>query len=321
MEIVDGVHRIETPLGDRFVCLFLLAGDRGGLLIDTGIDSTPREHLLPYLESINYSPDRVRWVLISHADFDHTAGGESVREICPNAEFICHRLDLAMVEDVERLIHDRYWEYSADHGIDDGAEAMEFIRSNSRHTLIDLAVTGGESIRLADDWVVEVLHTPGHTRGHLTVHDPRGKTLIIADASLHNAVRTKDGRPAFPPTYRYVDTYVSSANRLLGMPANLLLTSHYPTYTGPAIAEFLHETLGYVDRVDQALKDEFIRAGAPLTMKQLIESLAPKLGEWPAEAHPQIVFPFQGHLERMVEWGLLDQGRRDELKTYQWKND
>jgi len=27
MEIAQGIHRIETPLADRFVCLFLLVGE------------------------------------------------------------------------------------------------------------------------------------------------------------------------------------------------------------------------------------------------------------------------------------------------------
>ena len=59
-------------------------------------------------------------MLVSHADFDHSAGNASVREAAPHARFMCHDLDRVMVEDIERLIWDRYGEFIADHGIDDG---------------------------------------------------------------------------------------------------------------------------------------------------------------------------------------------------------
>ena len=132
MEIAPGIHRIEPPLADRFVCLFLLAGEECSLLIDTGLDSTPAEWLFPYMAATGLDPERIRHVLVSHADFDHIAGNASVREAAPHARFMCHDLDRVMVEDIERLIWDRYGEFIADHGIDDGDEAREFIRSNSR---------------------------------------------------------------------------------------------------------------------------------------------------------------------------------------------
>ncbi len=206
MEIAPGIHRIETPLADRFVCLFLLVGDECSLLIDTGVDGTPAESLFPYMAANGLDPESIGHVLISHADFDHFAGNAAVREAAPGARFMCHDLDREMVEDIERLIWDRYGEYIADHGIDDGDDAREFIRANTRTVPMDLTLQGGETIRQGGDWRVQVLHTPGHSRGHLSVYDPRSRTLIICDAALYNAVLTSDGAPAFPPTYRYVDT-------------------------------------------------------------------------------------------------------------------
>ena len=74
MEIAPNIHRIEAPLGERFVCMFLLDGDECALLIDTGMDSIPGEYLVPYLDAIGIPAEKIRYVLISHADFDHMAG-------------------------------------------------------------------------------------------------------------------------------------------------------------------------------------------------------------------------------------------------------
>lgn len=319
MEITSGIHRIEAPLGDRFVAVYLLAGEEDALLIDTGMDDTPHTYIAPYLDQIGLDPQRIRYVLTSHADFDHSAGNRSMKELAPNALFLCHVLDQPMIEDIEVMISARYGEFAADHGIDETDESKQFIRTSSRHVPVNVTVNGGETIRLGPTWHVEILHAPGHSRGHLSVYDARSQTLIICDATLGSAVLRKDGKPAFPPTYRYVDSYVATMNRFRGMNANLLLTCHYPVYRGTGVAEFLAESRAYVDRVDQALLDELAHVSAPPTMRELCTTLSPVLGEWPDAANIFLVYPLQGHLERLVQYGAVVTGRRDGLMTYRLK--
>ncbi|MCX6045993.1 MAG: MBL fold metallo-hydrolase [Chloroflexi bacterium] len=317
MEVAPGIHRIEAPLGDRFVAMYLLVGDECTMLLDTGMDKMPDQYVAPYLDQIGVPASKIRYVLNSHADYDHTAGNASAKELAPNAIFMCHYLDQAMVEDIDVMIRDRYSEFAVDHGIDESEEGKQAIRDASRHVPIDIALSGGERIRLGKDWFVEILHTPGHSRGHLTIHDPRSQTLIIFDATLWNAVLRKDGKPAFPPTYRFVDTYVASMNRFAGMQPKMILTSHYPIYKGAGVHEFLAESRAYVDRVDQALLQAIGQAATPPTMRELTEQLGSVLGEWPSAASVYLVNPFQGHLERLVQYGLVTTARRDGLLTYQ----
>lgn len=317
MEVAPRIHRIEAPFMGRFVCLYLLTGDRHALLIDTGTDAMPQQVLAPYLKRIGLDPARIRYVLNSHCDFDHVAGNGAVRELCPDAVFMCHALDRAMTEDIEAMIRDRYCEFEADHGISDGDEAKQFVRANSRTIPMDLLLRGGESLRLGEDWWVEVLHTPGHSHGHVSVLDESSRSLILCDATLYNAVLLADGKPAFPPTYRYVDTYVATMERFMGLQVEALLTSHYPVYRGTAVAEFLGESRAFVDRVDAALAREL--QGGTRTLKELTESLSPRLGEWPETSAPFLAYPLLGHLERMVQYGLAQTGRRDGRLTYRWK--
>jgi len=41
MEIAEGIHRIESDLGERFICQYALAGRDRVVLVDTGIADTP----------------------------------------------------------------------------------------------------------------------------------------------------------------------------------------------------------------------------------------------------------------------------------------
>lgn len=318
MEVAPNIHRLEVPLGDRFVCVFLLVGSRGILVLDTGMDDTPTQHIIPYLEKLNTSPERIRYVINSHADIDHTGGNMSLREMAPNAIFMCHELDRPMVEDLELMISARYGQFAADHGIDDSEDTKAWMRANARHGPIDIGLSGGETIHLDNGRHVEILFTPGHSRGHITVYDPRNRIALIADAALWNSILTKEGKPAFPPTYRYLDTYIASIQMLQSLPINTLLTSHYPICQGKDVAAFLGESRAYVDRVDRALAELLRSAKERYTLRELIAALKTKLGDWPNGAEILLDFPLAGHLERLAQYQKIKTERRDNLVTYRW---
>jgi glyoxylase-like metal-dependent hydrolase (beta-lactamase superfamily II) len=293
-------------------------GDERALLIDTGLDATPQDHLEPYLRQIGLAPDQIDYVLITHADFDHMGGNAAVRQLAPCAAFLCHELDRTMIEDIERMITARYGEYAADHQIDDSPETKDWIRANARGVPIDIGLQGGESVRLGADWRIQILHTAGHSRGHLSVYDPRSRTAIITDTALGRTLVTTAGAPAFPPTYRYVEPYLASIQRLQGMPIETLLTSHFPVYKGDESAAFLAASRAYAEQVDAAVRDELRGSDAAVSMRELIERLAPRLGDWPTGAEVYLVYPLQGHLERMTQHGLIAANRGAERVTYRW---
>jgi glyoxylase-like metal-dependent hydrolase (beta-lactamase superfamily II) len=318
VEVAPNIHRLEVPLGNRFVCVFLLVGSEGVLVLDTGMDDTPAQHIAPYLKELDIPAERIRYVINSHADIDHTGGNMSLREIAPKAIFMCHKLDRSMVEDLELMIAARYSQFAADHDIDDSQETKDWMRANARHSPIDLGLSGGETVHLGNGWHVEILFTPGHTRGHITVYEPRSQTALIADAALWNSILTEDGRPAFPPTYRYVDTYIGSIQMLQSLPVDILLTGHYPVYRDETVVEFLSESRAYVDRVDRALAELLRSKKESYTLRELIAALKAKLGDWPDGAEVLLDFPLAGHLERLVQYRIVRTGRRDKLLTYTW---
>ena len=318
MEVAPNIHRLEVPLGDRFVCVFLVVGSEGVLVLDTGMDDTPTQHIAPYLKALDISAERIRYVINSHADVDHTGGNMSLREIAPKAIFMCHELDRPMVEDLELMITARYSQFAADHNIDDSQETKDWMRANARHSPIDLGLSGGETVHLGNGWYVDRLFTPGHTRGHLTVYEPRSHTALVADAVLWNSILTKDGQPAFPPTYRYVDTYLASIQMLQSLPIDTLLTGHYPVCQGETVAEFLGESRAYVDRVDRVLAELLRSKKESYTLRELIAALKTNLGNWPDGAEILLDFPLAGHLERLVQYRKVKIGRRDKLLTYTW---
>lgn len=311
MEIAPGIHRIRCEFGNnRMVFVHLLIGDRASMLVDTACAHNPQQDILPYMQQIQFDPAELTYIVISHSDTDHQGGNQPMREVAPQAIMACHNLDRAWIESTEALIAGRYSQFEADHGIGYSAAAKDGIRADTLSTPVDLLLEGGEQFRLGDEWVVEAIHTPGHTWGHLAIYDPRSRTLVAGEAALWNAILDLDWSPAMPPTYCYVDTYLATQDRLLAMAIDTLSPAHWPVQQGVQVGEFLRESRNFCQLVERNLLE--LAAQHPFTLREAIETLGPTLGNWPAETNQDFSFGMLGNLNSLAQRGLLKTSRNAE---------
>jgi len=313
MQLRPGLRRIEAPLGERFIAMYLLVGSERALLFDTGVADSVRDTLLPYLEGIGFDPARLTWAISSHCDFDHTGGNAALLAAAPQVELMAGHLDVPLAESLDRLIDERYGEFRDDDGFDDPPETTAYIREVAAVAPIARALHGGELFDLGDR-VIRVLHTPGHSDGHLALWDETNSALVIGDATLGSTVPTAAGDPAFPPTYRDTDPYLASIEQFRALDADLLLTAHYPVFEADAVVAFLDESRDYTDTLDAALAETLGETG--LTTLEIIHRIADRVGDWGAGAAEYLIFPVTGNLERMVARGTVVVGRRDGLRTW-----
>jgi glyoxylase-like metal-dependent hydrolase (beta-lactamase superfamily II) len=305
MEIAPGVHRIRCEFdSNRMVFVHLLVGDNRSMLVDTGCAHNPEQDIIPYLESIGLSPSTLDTIVVSHSDLDHQGGNAPMKAAAPGAILACHRLDYNWVNDTDALIEGRYAQFDADHGIVMPAAAKDAIRAQTLSAPVELTLQGGERFWLSDDWAVEVVHAPGHTWGHLAVYDSRSKTLISGEAAMGTAIPDVDWNPILPPTYCYVDTYLSSIDRLLGMEIDTLSPAHWPVQQGPDVASFLTESRNYCLHVEQILVD-FAGDNPGYTLAGAIKALGATLGRWPASGSGLLTYPMMGNIDRLVQRNQL----------------
>jgi glyoxylase-like metal-dependent hydrolase (beta-lactamase superfamily II) len=308
MEILPGLHRIECPIGPRYVALYVIVGKDDILLFDTGFDQSIRETLVPYFKENNLSLSKVRYAINSHSDYDHTGGNGAVKELMPNALICCGERDRPMIEDLQVMIDDRYNEFAQDHGFAESQEAIDFIRTVAFETRIDIGFAGNERIDLGER-MVEILHTPGHSWGHLSVLDEQTGTVIIGDAVLGESVLLADGAPAFPPTYRFVEAYRSTIRLLKSYKPSEVLTSHYPRYRGELGLDFLDLSLAYTDRIERICFETLQELGKPTTMLDLIEAAHTRMGPWLDPVYKYLVYPVLGHLEVLESYGKIKRSK------------
>lgn len=308
MELSPGLHRIECPIGPRYVAIYAIVGSKHTLLVDTGFDDSIRTTVVNYFKEKKLSLDAVRYVINTHSDYDHTGGNKAVRELMPNALICAGERDRPMIENLNSMFGDRYNEFEKEHGFAESKDAKDFMMTVAFETNVDIGFAGNERIDLGGRYV-EILHTPGHSWGHVSILDEKSRAIIIGDAVLGNSVLLADGQPAFPPTYRFVEAYRSTIRLLKGYQASEILTSHYPRYVGQAGTDFLDLSLNYTDLIEQICLDTLKSAGKALTMMELIEIAHDRMGVWADPAYKYLAYPVLGHLEVLESYQKIKRSK------------
>ena len=303
-EVASGLHRIEAPLAERYVACYVIVGNDAALLFDTGVEVTPAGSMAPYRRAAGIAPADIRWVVVSHADVDHMGGDAAAKELLPGASLVAYRGDQLLIEDVEALIEQRYREFRDGHGIDLDPAMLGWCRVVARAAPIDVALEGSMLLDLGGRQV-RILHTPGHSDGSISIWDPMTWAALSSDAVLGESVHLADGRPAFPPTYRRPRPHLESIAAIEALAPALLLTAHEPVMEADAAAGFLARSRSFTDDLGAAALRALAEAAQAPTTSQLIERLAPQMGDWVRSAWMFLANGLVGQLEEWAAEGVV----------------
>lgn len=317
MLIAPNIHRIACHFGgSRISFVHLFVGTEAVLLVDTCCAHNPEQDILPYMAANNIDVARLRYIVTSHSDLDHQGGNQPMKAAAPHAILMCHQFDRPWIESTEALIAGRYDQFAADHGMLMSDEAKDDTRRQTLSAPVDLTLMGGERLRLSPGWDVEIIHTPGHTWGHLVVYDPVSKTMAAGEAALSTAILDQDFQTLMPPTYCYVDTYLATLDRLLGMDIQTYSPAHWPVQTGPDVAAFLQESRNYCLHLEHELLA--LAASSPITLAGACATLGPRVGRWGRDFDGVLQYPLLGNLTSLCARGRLVTGR-DERGILTWR--
>ncbi len=229
----DGVVR----LGSSMVNWYLVGDDSGVTVVDTGLRGY-REQLEPGLELLGRSLDDVRAVILTHGDYDHTGVASKLAEERPDLPIYLHPED-------EYLVH------GGSKKTEDGTLTLLY-RLSLYPLLVHFMLNGGlgapkieRTLPLDDGETLEVpgrpnvVHVPGHTKGHVVFHFPAQSALFVGDTIVTwNPATGNRGPQLMRPGFNMSNkTALESLSRYEGLEADLLLSGHGEPWTeGPAAA-------------------------------------------------------------------------------------
>lgn len=312
VEIYRNVYQIRSLFGDRNLFQYLFAGEKY-VLIDSGIADTPKEVIFPSLRKLGIRPTQIALAVTTHADADHQGGNFAIRQASPQTLLACGRGDQTTIEDPWSLWSLRYNFLKADYGVGIDPDPSP---AAGRPCKMDICFTGGEKIRLGNDWELDVHHVPGHSYGHLAFYDRKHKTAFVGDAIHGRGCPGAKGKMALPVTYYYVDAYLSTLNYIEQWPIDVLFTGHWPAMRGKEISNFIAESRQTVETLDRVILKCLATNLSGLTMKELVLGVAESFRIWPKNTWIFLMFSIKGHMDRLEQQGKARKMR--ERHPFRW---
>lgn len=310
-EVLPGLMCISSSYHNRCLNQYFLRGENLAVLVDTGAFDTPSRVIGPCLRQAGVSPELVRLVIITHADADHFGGNGLTRHLFPLCLIAAHKEDAPWIESPRKALSERYGEFSA-YGMPlESIRADQLLRAMGDAIPVDLLLQGGEAIRLARSQIWQVLHTPGHSPGHLALWNEAWKVAIVGDAVLGEGVPSLENGLALAPTYRYTAAYLETIERLEALDAEWLLTSHFPVMRGSQVGDFLRLSREWVQRTEQTILCVLQEAADSLDLAEIIVRAKPLLGQWLNPDKTGLEYPILGGLEYLEQRTLVYREQKD----------
>jgi glyoxylase-like metal-dependent hydrolase (beta-lactamase superfamily II) len=167
--LAPGLWRIPTARFDLLNSYAFVETDGSVTLVDAGYDTTtPR--IVAGLAAIGRAPQDVRRVVLTHAHADH-AGGAAGWQTDHGSHVAAHRADADSLGQGRNPAGDRRYRRTR--------LLARFTAATYAPVHVDVALTDGEVLDVAGG--LRVVHTPGHTPGHVSLlHEPTG-VLVTGD--------------------------------------------------------------------------------------------------------------------------------------------
>jgi len=267
MEIVKGVYQIQVPLTSAapdqqdnklikakkdklisvieesllqsssmaFINVYLIEGNKGNLLIDTGWD-TPVAYatLNNELNKYGFECKDITNIVSTHIHPDHYGLAGKIKQLS-GAEIALGEIDAKLFDaryiNVDKLV-EQIVQFLYSNGVprDEASElgeasmpALQFVVPTSP----DVKLKAGKKISI-DPFEFKVLSTPGHSPGHICLYEPKRKLLFVGDHVLPEVTPHVGLHPQSGPNP--LGDYIESLKSLLKLDVNLAFPGHGPVY-------------------------------------------------------------------------------------------
>lgn len=184
---------------------------REALVCDCG---NPPEHILGYAQEQDLT---VKWVVLTHAHYDHVLCIDEYRAAFPTAKFAIGAADVPLLSEVEGNV--------------------SYLFGDSRtFGATDEKLVDGEKLVLGESEIT-VISTPGHTPGGICLYSAPDKLMLTGDTLFGGG---GIGRTDFK--YGSIETLRLSLQRILGMEGETVIL---PGHGGASRIKYEQRSLFY----------------------------------------------------------------------------
>ncbi len=224
MIIGQNVIVLTIPFGQSEVHPVLLKDKDGLTLIDTGMFDQ-YDALIQAIREAGEDPFSIKRIILTHQDTDHIGNLPALARELPGVQLFAHPGDLPVINGSQPMLK----------MTPERLAQMPQARREEFHSFLEQLKQLKDITELHDGehlpWGggLEIIHTPGHTPGHICLYLPEQELLLAADE-----LRVVDGKLAGPWDAATPDMPLAlrSLLKLKDLPIRSVLCYHGGLYEG-----------------------------------------------------------------------------------------
>ncbi|GGH21586.1 MBL fold metallo-hydrolase [Paenibacillus segetis] len=217
----NGQQQIITPT--------LLQDEYDKILIDCGYPNFTGL-IEQAVNKYDVTLDSITKLIVTHHDIDHVGSLAAIKWAYPHIQIIAYEMEVPYIEGNKKVIRLEQAESTFNELPEeaksyvqqfmDTLKAVETVR-------VDQAVKNGEILPWCGG--IEIIHTPGHVPGHISLYLPSSKTLIAGDVVVIEQGKLGIANPQFADD---LDEAIRSVRRLLDYDIEQIICYHGGLFQG-----------------------------------------------------------------------------------------
>ncbi|OPX74610.1 MAG: hydroxyacylglutathione hydrolase [Methanosaeta sp. PtaB.Bin018] len=216
--ICDRVYAVGGPELSASEDAYVYLVDAGSelVLIDSGVGYGTKR-IEDNIRSLGFEPAQIWHIIATHCHIDHTGGLSDLKERY-GSKVIAHAMDRAGIE-----------------GENDDLTAASMYGVNYKPVKVDTLLSGEDEQLMLGDLMFNLLHTPGHTPGSISVYIDTDDGRVLFGQDIHG--------PFSPLWGSDLAMWRQSMQKLLALHADVLCEGHAGIYKGEKIKKYIESYL------------------------------------------------------------------------------
>ncbi len=229
MKIAEGVDVLTLKSNFGTIYPVLIWDKKDVILVDAGFPMTI-DVLGEEILKAGFGLDKITKIIFTHQDIDHIGCINELKEASPNITTFAHEEEVPYIQGDQTPIKLAKMTANYDYLPEEQKKFYEFLKSGfeNRRTKIDKVLVDGEVLPFCGG--IEVIHTPGHTPGHICLYLKNSKVVIGGDGLNINENGQLVG--AKPEHTENMEQALSSVKKIVNYDVETVVSYHSGIFKG-----------------------------------------------------------------------------------------
>ena len=184
MKIADNIEILELPMKlmgtEGTIYPTVIWDDNNVILVDAGIPDSLSE-IKDAMDKAGVPFKKIDTIIVTHQDIDHIGGINNIIDELNDVKVLAHGEDKPYIQGekkILRLNNPKIMDRINALPEDEQQKVLDMLENAPVE--VDMVLSDGEELAYCGGIIV--IHTPGHTPGHICLYHKESKSLIVGDA-------------------------------------------------------------------------------------------------------------------------------------------